>query len=100
MSTITPIKSNVAIDKLSAVVDLPDDKLCGQMFSELIHLSEDPNEPIVRARATNRYPMCVKIFYPGADKHNEHAPHLYMQLTSSKAADKQVRFEWNPRPYE
>ncbi len=92
-----PIITSPMADKLSGVIDMPDEKLHGLIYSIVLGWLEEHELGIVKASGSSKYPLAVKVYYPGADGiiHLK-SPFMLLQFTSKKASKRQIRFEYNP----
>jgi len=93
-----PIITAPAIDKLSAVADLPDDPLCGVTYSVILDWIKNHEVGIAKGGSTSRYALGVKIHYPTKKGDPVHlkCPMILVQITHPNCSKKQVRVEYNP----
>ncbi len=94
----TPIISALQIDKLSPIIDMPDDKLCNVTYSSIISWLETNEPNVVKVKPNGKYHLAVKIHYPDEDGVIHQKSHsIRLEINHSKAAKRQIRLEYNPR---
>ncbi len=93
-----PIITTPQIDKLSGVVDLHDEHLCGQAFAGMLDWIKYNEDGVTKVSVAGKYQLAVKIHYPITYEglvHN-HSPFLLLQITHPKLSKRQLRMEYNP----
>jgi hypothetical protein len=92
-----PIILAPKIDKLSGVVNLPNQELGQQAFSTLLEWSEDPQEPVTKVGAKGKYSLAVLLHYPNTESLVDGNSHfIHIQIINTKAGASQIRFDYNP----
>lgn len=97
IDTNTPTLSFPLIDKLSGVVAIHEEALCGAVKHEMLNCLETHEPGIVQAGGSSKYPLALKLYYTVQDNVAYlKGPHLLLQVTGKNNPKRHIRFEYNP----